>query len=261
MGDEANQMITVPESMQPSTMFGLIDAMTATNGAIGYSYYYYTTEMYNSDLKLVTLDGVAPNNTTIADGTYPQCVCYYSVYRADEPTTSFAYRFTQYLTSVEGQDLAEEAGYVKLGAGQAVAPKSGNATDVPASNFPFTLADFYGKVATYYSYENSTTQDPYDYLTPTFDLREIVGYNLLSILDTGINNMISGDVHTQVILLKTSGTGLQGTDIMNTLDNYSTDINMYEFANVDGFSYYAITKKVVTPGSFADIFMKWLSAQ
>ena len=40
--------------------------------AIGYSVYYYVTEMYlREGVKLLAIDGVAPSNETIASGEYP----------------------------------------------------------------------------------------------------------------------------------------------------------------------------------------------
>ncbi|MDR1101281.1 MAG: S-layer homology domain-containing protein [Clostridiales bacterium] len=145
MGDDAEDMIEVEEAMQPEAMNMLVDRMINTPGSIGYSYYYYVTEQYSSSLKLLSLDGVAPDSASISTNAYPVCVAYYAVYRADERATSFAYRFTQYLTSAEGQDYAEEIGYVRLADGQAVQPKSGNAAEKIYSTIPFSIKDLQEK--------------------------------------------------------------------------------------------------------------------
>lgn len=41
-----------------------------SEGAIGYSYYYYVTSMHYTDqIKLVQIDGIEPSDDTIANGT------------------------------------------------------------------------------------------------------------------------------------------------------------------------------------------------
>ena len=83
--------------------------------AIGYSYYYYVTDMVvNPDVKLLMIDGVYPNPSTIANGKYPIQTNYYAVFRKSELETSNVRVLVNYILTDEGQDLMEYAGYVKL---------------------------------------------------------------------------------------------------------------------------------------------------
>ena len=71
--------------------------------------------LVDKDTKLIAIDGVQPNNTTVADGSYKYHTYYYAVMRADEPEDSSARKVVDWILSDEGQQLAEDSGYVKLG--------------------------------------------------------------------------------------------------------------------------------------------------
>lgn len=96
----------------------LIDAVAVYKNApdaLGYSYYYFVVDMWgNQNVKLLEVDGVYPNETTIRTGEYPITTAYYAVIRADEPTDSPVRQMIDWILSEEGQNLAEEAGYVKI---------------------------------------------------------------------------------------------------------------------------------------------------
>ncbi len=96
----------------------LIDAVATYKNrpdAIGYSYYYFVTDMWGNDqVKLLEVNGVYPDKTTISSGSYPIRTAYYAVIRSDEPKDSSARQLVDWLLSEEGQKLAEEAGYVRL---------------------------------------------------------------------------------------------------------------------------------------------------
>jgi phosphate transport system substrate-binding protein len=99
-------------------MGALIDAVATYKNepaAIGYSYFYFVTDMWgNEKVKLLSIDGVYPDKATIQDGTYPIRTAYYAVVRSDEPKDSPARKIIAWLLSDDGQQLAEEAGYVKI---------------------------------------------------------------------------------------------------------------------------------------------------
>lgn len=112
------------EPMNPPTeqiiagMGELIDTVSAysdeANG-LGYSYYYYTSEMWGNDrVKLLSIDGVTPKPATISSNEYPIHTAYYAVIRKDEGNGSPVRRMINYILSEEGQALVEDAGYVKL---------------------------------------------------------------------------------------------------------------------------------------------------
>jgi len=96
----------------------LVDAVATYKNApdaLGYSYYYYVNDMWtNDDVKLLEIDGVFPNNDTIRTGLYPIRTAYYAVIRGDEPEDSNVRKMVDWILSAEGQNTAEEAGYVKI---------------------------------------------------------------------------------------------------------------------------------------------------
>jgi phosphate transport system substrate-binding protein len=112
------------EPMNPPTnqivagMGELIDTVSAYTDApdgLGYSYYYYTSEMWGNDrVKLIEIDGTLPDPSTIASGAYPLRTAYYAVIRADEAENSPVRQMVSFLLSEEGQSLVEEAGYVRI---------------------------------------------------------------------------------------------------------------------------------------------------
>lgn len=111
-------MVDAPRELRPSEMGELIDCIAAyrnTANSIGYSVYFYVNNMYMQDgVKLLQIDGVAPTNETIADGSYPYCQPFYAVIRADEPESSPARQLMNWLTTDEGQTLVESCNYVSV---------------------------------------------------------------------------------------------------------------------------------------------------
>lgn len=112
-------LMPAPTEKVVAEMGMLVDAVAAyANGeeAIGYSYYYYVTDMWqNEKVRLLAVDGVYPDKKTISDGSYPIRTAYYAVIRGDEPDDSSAGRLLDWILSEQGQRIAEEAGYVRLG--------------------------------------------------------------------------------------------------------------------------------------------------
>ena len=114
-----DKIMEAPTELILAEMGALVDAVAVYNNAedaIGYSYYYYVTDMWKNDnVKLMAVDGVYPDNETISDGSYPIQTAYYAVLRKEEPSDNNARKLLQWILSDEGQQVAEEAGYVKLG--------------------------------------------------------------------------------------------------------------------------------------------------
>lgn len=114
-----SEIMAAPKEKIIAEMGALVDAVavyTNEDDAIGYSYYYYVTDMWKNDkVKLLSVDGVYPDKKTISDGSYPIRTAYYAVMRTDEPEDSNARKLLDWILSDQGQQIAEEAGYVKLG--------------------------------------------------------------------------------------------------------------------------------------------------
>lgn len=116
---DGEKLMSPPMEQVVAEMGMLVDqvaAYTNKEDAIGYSYYYYVTDMWqNKNVKLLEVDGVYPDKTTISDGSYPIRTAYYAVLRADEPKGSNSRKLLKWILGEEGQEIAEEAGYVRLG--------------------------------------------------------------------------------------------------------------------------------------------------
>lgn len=83
------------------------------NNAIGYSFLFFTTEMIaNKQIKLLDIDGIAPNKTTIADGTYPFTGAFYAI-TLGEPKPNVK-KLIEWILSEQGQELVEKTGYVAI---------------------------------------------------------------------------------------------------------------------------------------------------
>lgn len=110
--------MTPPSTWIYAGMGDLIEAVADYDNApdaLGYSYYYFVTDMWGNDqVKLMKVDGILPDKTTIANGTYPIQTAYYAVYRKDEAKNSDVRKIVAWILSDDGQQLMEESGYVKL---------------------------------------------------------------------------------------------------------------------------------------------------
>ena len=113
---DGEPMMDAPMEYRPSEMGALVDEVASyrnSASAIGYSVYYYVTEMYMREgVKLLAIDGVTPSNETIASGEYPYTQYNYAVIRADEPENSPARQLFDFLTTPEGKALMAAQGYV-----------------------------------------------------------------------------------------------------------------------------------------------------
>lgn len=113
---DGEPMMDAPVEYRPSEMGALVDEVASyrnSASAIGYSVYYYVTEMYlREGVKLLAIDGVAPSNEAIASGEYPYTQYNYAVIRKDEKEDSPARQLFDFLTTPEGKALMAAQGYV-----------------------------------------------------------------------------------------------------------------------------------------------------
>jgi phosphate transport system substrate-binding protein len=107
-----------PQEKVFAEMGGIVDAVAYYENAaeaIGYSYYYYTRNMWgDGQIRYMKIDGIAPSEESIADGSYPYASTTYMVLRQDEPEDSAASKLAEWILSDEGQAVAEGAGYVPI---------------------------------------------------------------------------------------------------------------------------------------------------
>lgn len=116
MGD--TPMMAAPEGYVVGEMGTLMEAVRGYDGspgAIGYSVYYYANDMNMADgLKLLQIDGVTPEATTIRAQEYPFRTHYYAVRREDAVADSPTSILFDWLLGEEGQKLVAHEGYVSM---------------------------------------------------------------------------------------------------------------------------------------------------
>ena len=112
------QVMEAPKGYIYNTMSSILYAFNGKaydNGlnAIGYSYYYYVANMNQNDsIKLIKINGIEPNQDTIANGTFPFCNPTLAVVRKGTQIDSPVYSIIQWILSDEGAELAKSLGYV-----------------------------------------------------------------------------------------------------------------------------------------------------
>lgn len=115
---QGQKPMDAPQTLKPAEMDVLIDELARYNNegnALGYSVFYYANYMYQQPgLRFLQVDGVAPSDATIADGTYPLLNEYYVVIRADEPADSPARQLRDWILSEEGSAALVKAGYIPV---------------------------------------------------------------------------------------------------------------------------------------------------
>lgn len=106
--------IKAPE-MIIETMMGAVNAIGSDAQGIGYSVYYYVTNMLpDKNVKLLSVDGIKPTSDNIAKRAYPLTAEVYSVKRKDTPKESMAMMLRDWLLTEEGQAAVAESGYVPM---------------------------------------------------------------------------------------------------------------------------------------------------
>lgn len=118
------KIMEAPKEDLVDTMFEIVNLVSSyDNGenAIGYSYYYYATTMFNDmdkniadRIRLLAIDGVEPNDDTIKNDTYPLQTAYYIVINKNEEEGSNTRKLVEAMLSTRGQSVAKEAGYVPV---------------------------------------------------------------------------------------------------------------------------------------------------
>jgi len=117
-------LMEAPKEHLVDTMVAIINNVSNyENGrnSIGYSYYYYATTMFKtidetvaSNIKLLGIDGIKPNNETIKTDKYPFTTAYYIVINKADDENSASRKLANQLLSARGQAVAEKAGYVPV---------------------------------------------------------------------------------------------------------------------------------------------------
>ena len=113
---QGGELMDAPPELAPTMMDELVDDIAEYNNsanAIGFSVYYYISEMYSKPgLRLLAVDGVTPSNHTIADQSYPLCNEFYAAIRQDSAADSPERKVYDWLSTDAGRACVEQSGYV-----------------------------------------------------------------------------------------------------------------------------------------------------
>ena len=115
MGD--TPLMTPPKHQVQDLMSGIIDRVTDyqnRNSAIGFSYRYYLTGiMENPKVKVLKINGIAPTNENVRNGSYPIRTPIYAVTYEGQENENVQI-FLDWVLGPQGQELLEKSGYVGL---------------------------------------------------------------------------------------------------------------------------------------------------
>lgn len=115
MGDKP--IMEAPTELKNDLMSGIIERVSnyknKTN-SIGFSFRFYVEGIIkNPDIKMVSIDGVAPTAENVKNGTYPVVTPIYAV-TYEEQTNDNVDKLLEWILSNEGQYIIEETGYVGI---------------------------------------------------------------------------------------------------------------------------------------------------
>lgn len=112
-----DRLMEAPTDLMSGSMIGLLEAVAdydGSDGAMGYTVYYYLTNMEANTLdtaKIFDYEGVTPSNETIASGEYALSCDFYVAIRADAAPDSPERILYNWICSEQGKELIERENY------------------------------------------------------------------------------------------------------------------------------------------------------
>ncbi len=105
---------TMMEKFMENDMIKSRSIFSVFGASIGYSFRYYLLGMVaNDNVKMLSVNGVYPDETNIQNGLYPLTSSFYVAYRKDTPNPNVK-KLVDWILSQEGQRLIEGCGYVAI---------------------------------------------------------------------------------------------------------------------------------------------------
>lgn len=105
---------TTMDRVMGDTPYLTKNPLTLFGGSLGYSFRIYLTNIVaNDDVKMLSINGIYPDNESIKDGSYPLTAEFYVIYRKDNTNPNVT-KVVDWLCSEEGQTMIEATGYAGL---------------------------------------------------------------------------------------------------------------------------------------------------
>lgn len=114
---DGKEIMEPPTEMIDDLMVGIIEQVAdykSKSGSIGFSFRYYLEGIIkNPDIKILSIDGVAPTVENIKNGTYPITGPLYAVTWEGNHNENVE-KLIEWILSDEGQEIIEKTGYVGI---------------------------------------------------------------------------------------------------------------------------------------------------
>ena len=112
---DGKEIMEAPTEMVDDLMVGIVERVSdyrSKPGSIGFSFRYYLEGIIkNPDIKLLSIDGIAPTVENIKNGSYPITASLYAVTYEGNDNENID-KFIEWVLSEEGQYIIEKTGYV-----------------------------------------------------------------------------------------------------------------------------------------------------
>lgn len=112
-----NKMMTPPQESLTISNANIVEVTsqyTNQNNAISYSYWYNANTMYkNENIKLLSVNGVAPTYDNVKNGLYNIQTTYYAIVKKNVQENSNVSKLLNEIKNEKGQEIVKEAGYVQ----------------------------------------------------------------------------------------------------------------------------------------------------
>jgi len=106
------EMVKVAEGM--GMLVDAVGEYENSQSSIGYTYKYYIDTLYkNENIKVLKIDGIAPEPENLRNKKYPFTTNYYGVIRKEDEQKTGG-KFLEWMLSPAGQKCIEQAGYIPM---------------------------------------------------------------------------------------------------------------------------------------------------
>ncbi len=114
---DGKEIMDAPSEMVNDLMVGIVERVSdyrSKSNSIGFSFRYYLEGIIqNPDIKILSIDGIAPTPENIKNGTYPITGPLYAVTYEGNNNENVD-KLLEWILSEEGQEIIEKTGYVAI---------------------------------------------------------------------------------------------------------------------------------------------------